>query len=66
LIRASHFSALSSSTGRLYPDFALKNGYPGHPIGLASFWHDSDQPWLEQVKVLFFTFCEDMKNWTYF
>jgi hypothetical protein len=50
LVRASHFSSLSSSTGRIYPDFAVKAGYPGHPIGLASFWHDSTKPWLNHLK----------------
>jgi hypothetical protein len=51
IIRGAHFSALSSSMGRLYPDFKLRNGYPNQPIGLAAFWKDNYN-WLNEVKDL--------------
>jgi hypothetical protein len=52
IVRGSQFSAMSSSVGIKYPQKQLLSGYPGRPIGLAAFPHDSSSPWMEEIKVL--------------
>jgi len=52
IVRGAHFSPMSSSVGIQWPQNELTSGYPGHPIGLAAFWYDSTESWLDFVKLI--------------
>ena len=52
MVRAGHFSNMSSAQGRFFPHEAPVAGYPERALGYASFPHSSDQFWLEDLKRL--------------
>ncbi len=52
IVRGAQFSVLSSAVGILYQNITVVNGYPGKPLGLAAFWHDSTAPWIQNLKVI--------------
>jgi hypothetical protein len=49
MIRAGHFSVLSSTAGYAWPNYTLQNGLPGKPLGFASFGYDQTF-WLDDLK----------------
>lgn len=52
LVRAGHFSHLSSAQGRFYPQAAPTAGFVERPVGYAAFSHHADQPWFTELKAL--------------
>jgi len=50
LVRGAHFSPMSSSIGVAFPNSSLSGGYPGSHFGFGSFWKDSQQEWLDDLK----------------
>lgn len=52
MVRAGHFSKLSSAQGRFFPHDVPTAGYPERPIGYASFPYSSDNFWLDYLKGL--------------
>lgn len=52
LLRAGHFSALSSAQGRFYPHAAPVAGFVERPVGYAAFSHHAEQPWFAELKAL--------------
>jgi hypothetical protein len=50
MVRAGHFSNLSSAQGRFFPHDVPTAGYPERPLGYASFPSSSDNFWLEELK----------------
>lgn len=52
MVRAGHFSNMSSAQGRFFPHEAPVAGYPERALGYASLPHSSDQFWLEDLKRL--------------
>ncbi len=52
MVRAGHFSNLSSAEGRFFPHDVPVAGYPERPLGYASFPYSSDGFWLEDLKGL--------------
>eukprot|EP01114_Cavostelium_apophysatum_P012824 TRINITY_DN2965_c0_g1_i1.p1 TRINITY_DN2965_c0_g1~~TRINITY_DN2965_c0_g1_i1.p1 ORF type:complete len:384 (-),score=45.27 TRINITY_DN2965_c0_g1_i1:7-1158(-) len=52
MVRGAHFSSMSSSVGIDFPNVSLSAGYPSLPLGLAAFWRDSDEFWLDDLKFL--------------
>ncbi len=52
MVRAGHFSSMSSAQGRFFPQEAPSAGYPERALGYASFPYSSDQFWLEELKSL--------------
>ena len=52
IVRAGHFSVLSSAQGSFYPHDAPKAGFEERAIGYAAFSHNSDELWLEELKNL--------------
>jgi hypothetical protein len=52
LLRAGHFSALSSAQGRFYPHAAPVAGFVERPVGYAAFSHQAEEPWLAELKAL--------------
>lgn len=52
MVRAGHFSNMSSAQGRFFPNDAPTAGYPERPLGYASFPHSSDKFWLDDLKGL--------------
>jgi len=52
IVRGGHFSPISSSVGIQFPNVSLSNGYLNTSFGLSSFWRDSDEFWLDSLKVL--------------
>jgi len=52
MVRAGHFSVLSSSVGNYFPNATLEAGYPGYPLGLLAYWADSEESWLDSMKVI--------------
>jgi hypothetical protein len=52
MVRAGHFSNLSSAQGRFFPNDVPTAGYPERSLGYASFPHSSDSFWLDDLKGL--------------
>jgi len=52
MVRGAHFSPMSSSIGIAFPNSSLINGYPGTSFGFGSFWKDSKEEWLDELKTL--------------
>jgi hypothetical protein len=52
MVRAGHFSSMSSAQGRFFPHEATSAGYPERALGYASFPYSSDQFWLAELKGL--------------
>jgi hypothetical protein len=52
MVRAGHFSSLSSAQGRFFPPEVLSAGYQERALGYASFPYSSDQFWLSELKGL--------------
>jgi hypothetical protein len=52
MVRAGHFSKMSSAQGRFFPHDVPTAGYPERAEGYASFPYSSDRFWLEQLKSL--------------
>ncbi len=52
MVRAGHFSTMSSAQGRFFPQEAPSAGYPERALGYASFPYSSDQFWLSDLKGL--------------
>ena len=52
MVRAGHFSNMSSAQGRFFPHDVPTAGYPERALGYASFPHSSDQFWLTDLKGL--------------
>lgn len=52
MVRAGHFSNLSSAQGRFFPHDVPIAGYPERPLGYASFPYSSDDFWLDNLKSL--------------
>lgn len=52
MVRAGHFSNLSSAQGRFFPNNVPTAGYPKRPLGYASFPYSSGNFWLDDLKGL--------------
>ncbi|MFZ3148646.1 MAG: C39 family peptidase [Methanothrix sp.] len=52
MVRAGHFSSMSSAQGRFFPHEAPSAGYLEKALGYASFPYSSDQFWLGDLKGL--------------
>ena len=52
MVRAGHFSSMSSAQGRFFPHEVPSAGYPERALGYASFPYSSDQFWLADLKGL--------------
>lgn len=52
MVRAGHFSNLSSAGGRFFPNDVPDAGYLERPLGYASFPYSSDGFWLGELKGL--------------
>ena len=52
MVRAGHFSNMSSAQGRFFPHEVPSAGYPERALGYASFPYSSDQFWLADLKGL--------------
>lgn len=52
MVRAGHFSNMSSAQGRFFPHDAPTAGYPERALGYASFPYSSDNFWLTDLKNL--------------
>lgn len=52
MVRAGHFSNLSSAQGSFFPHDVPIAGYPERPLGYASFPYSSDNFWLDNLKGL--------------
>lgn len=52
MVRAGHFSNMSSAQGRFFPHDVPTAGYPERSIGYASFPYSSDKFWLTDLKGL--------------
>ena len=52
IVRAGHFSNLSSAQGRFFPHDIPTAGYPERALGYASFPYSSDKFWLDGLKAL--------------
>ncbi|MHB8119669.1 MAG: cysteine peptidase family C39 domain-containing protein [Methanothrix sp.] len=52
MVRAGHFSNMSSAQGRFFPHEIPTAGYPERALGYASFPYSSDQFWLADLKGL--------------
>lgn len=52
MVRAGHFSYMSSAQGRFYPGDVPTAGYPARPLGYAGFSHSGNNFWLEDLKAL--------------
>jgi len=50
ILRAGHFSVLSSAEDCWYPNQAPKMGYLNRPLGLVALWHSDHMPWTNQIK----------------
>jgi hypothetical protein len=52
MVRAGHFSNMSSAEGRFFPHSVSAAGYPERALGYASFSYSSDGFWLNDLKGL--------------
>lgn len=52
MVRAGHFSNMSSAQGRFFPHDVPTAGYPERGVGYASFPYSSDKFWLTDLKDL--------------
>ncbi len=52
MVRAGHFSNMSSAKGRFFPHDVPVAGYPQRALGYASFPFSSDRFWLAELKAL--------------
>ncbi|VVB72471.1 Peptidase_C39 like family protein [uncultured archaeon] len=52
MVRAGHFSNMSSAQGRFFPHDSPESGYPERALGYASFPYSSDKFWLADLKSL--------------
>lgn len=52
MVRAGHFSNMSSAQGRFFPHDVPAAGYHGRSLGYASFPYSSDKFWLADLKGL--------------
>jgi Peptidase_C39 like family len=52
MVRAGHFSVMSSAQGRFFPHDVPTAGYPERALGYASFPYSSDKFWLAGLKGL--------------
>lgn len=52
MVRAGHFSSISSARGRFFPHEAPSAGYQERALGYASFPYSSDHFWLAELKGL--------------
>lgn len=52
MVRAGHFSNMSSAQGRFFPNDVPTEGYPERPLGYASFPYSSSNFWLNDLKGL--------------
>jgi len=52
MVRAGHFSHLSSAQGRFFPHEVPEAGYVKRPLGYAAFSYSSSRFWLPELKAL--------------
>jgi hypothetical protein len=52
MVRAGHFSNMSSAQGRFFPHDVPTAGYPERALGYASFPYSSDNFWLKDLRSL--------------
>jgi len=51
MVRAAHFSDLSTTVGERWPDYIV-TGYSARSVGYASFFYASDTPWPRELKAV--------------
>ena len=52
ILRGGQFSALSAAQGAFFPNEAPTAGFPGQPLGYATFAHAAQTMWLDDLKAL--------------